>query len=359
VSDVTETIVRRTVELAEVPAPTGSEEERSAIVRSWWDLDGLAEVRVDGAGNVWGRARDGEGPIVILCAHLDTVFDADVPHTVRVDGDLLIGPSVGDDSVAVAALSAAGMALQDGPHPVWVLATVGEEGLGNLRGVIAALDGPPASVAAFVAVEGNYLGRVSTIGVGSVRRRIRVTGPGGHAWEDAEVPSALHHLARVVTSITSSPRRPGTSVNVGRIGGGEGINLRAAEAWFDLDLRADDPDALAALVRAVDEIARQAEPPLVVMQELLGERPAGRIERDHPLVRAAEQALDEAAIPVSTPPTSTDANAAHARGIPAIAVGVTKGSGEHTPHEWIETGPIETGVQTLARTIERFGELST
>ena len=141
-SDVTETIVHRTVELAEVPAPTGSEEERSAIVRSWWDLDGLAEVRVDGAGNVWGRARDGEGPIVILCAHLDTVFGADVPHTVRVDGDLLIGPSVGDDSVAVAALSAAGMALQDGPHPVWLLATVGEEGLGNLRGVIAALDGP-------------------------------------------------------------------------------------------------------------------------------------------------------------------------------------------------------------------------
>ena len=81
------------------------------------ELDGLAEVRVDGAGNVWGRARDGDGPIVILCAHLDTVFGADVPHTVRVDGDLLIGPSVGDDSVAVAALSVAGMALQDGPSP--------------------------------------------------------------------------------------------------------------------------------------------------------------------------------------------------------------------------------------------------
>ena len=300
-SDVTETIVRRTIELAEVPAPTGSEEERSAMVRSWWELDGLAEVRVDGSGNVWGRARDGDGPIVILCAHLDTVFGADVPHTVRVDGDLLIGPSVGDDSVAVAALSPAGMALQDGPLPVWLLATVGEEGLGNLRGVIAALDGPPGSVAAFLAVEGNYLGRVSTIGVGSVRRRIRVTGPGGHAWEDAEVPSAVHHLARVVTSITSAPRRSGTSVNVGRIGGGEGINLRAAEAWFDLDLRADDPDELASLARAVDEIARQAEPPLVVEQELLGERPAGRIERDHPLVRAAEQALDEVAIPVSTP----------------------------------------------------------
>ena len=180
------------------------------------------------------------------------------------------------------------MALPGGRLPVWLLATVGEEGLGNLRGVIAALDDPPSSVAAFVAVEGNYLGRVSTVGVGSVRRRIRVIGPGGHAWEDADVPSAVHHLARRrrgdhVVALA----RSGTSVNIGRIGGGEGINIRAAEAWFDLDLRADDPDELAALARRRRRGPRRAEPTLVVEQELLGERPAGRIERDHPLVRAA------------------------------------------------------------------------
>lgn len=358
-SDVTETIVRRTIELAGVPAPTGSEQERSGIVRSWWERDGLDEVHVDDTGNVWGRARGGDGPVVILCAHLDTVFGFDVPHGVRVDGDVLIGPSVGDDSVAVAALSAAGMALSEGRLPVWLLASVGEEGLGNLRGVTAALDRPPGSVGAFVAVEGNYLGRVSTVGVGSVRRRIRVIGPGGHAWEDADLPNAVHHLARLVTSITSTPRRSGTSINVGRIGGGEGINVRAREAWFEIDLRADDPDELAALAHALDETLMHAEPQVAVKQEVLGERPAGSIGGDHPLVRAAQQALEEVAIPVVTPATSTDANAAHARGIPAIAVGVTKGSGEHTAEEWIETGPIGTGLQALVRTIERFEELTT
>jgi acetylornithine deacetylase/succinyl-diaminopimelate desuccinylase-like protein len=341
-----------------VPAPTGAEGERATLVRSWWEHDGLDDVHTDAAGNVWGRARGGDGQITILCAHLDTVFGAEVPHVVRVEGATLVGPSVGDDSVGVAALSSAGALLSERGGAVWLLATVGEEGLGNLSGAIAALDASPSPVAGFVAVEGNYLGRVSTVGVGSVRRRVRVSGPGGHAWEAAQTPSAVHRVAQLVGSIAAVPRLEGTSVNVGRIGGGEGINMRAREAWFELDLRADDPDALAALVREVDELAMHVDPPLRLQQEVLGDRPAGRVDREHALVRAAQDALGEVGIPSVAPPTSTDANAAHARGIPAIAVGVTRGSGEHTAEEWIETGPIEDGVRALARTVERFEELS-
>jgi len=357
VSDVIETVVRRTIEIAQVPAPTGAEAERAAVVRSWWQRDGLPEVHTDAVGNVWGQMRGGDGAVVILCAHLDTVFEAQVPHTVRIEGDMLVGPSVGDDSVGLASLSAAGMALSARGVPVWLLATVGEEGLGNLCGVSAALDAPPAPVAAFVAVEGNYLGRVSTVGVGSVRRRVRLLGPGGHAWEAAETPSAVHALGQLVASIEATPRRRGTTVNVGRIGGGEGINMRAREAWLELDVRADDPDALAAVVREVEDLLERIDPPLAVDQDVLGDRPAGHIDPDHPLVRAATQALTERGTSSTSPPTSTDANAAHARGIPAIAVGVTRGSGEHTAEEWIETAPIEDGVRALARTIERFEEL--
>jgi tripeptide aminopeptidase len=356
-SDVNETVVRRTIEIAQVPAPTGDEAERAAVVRSWWERDGLREVHVDAVGNVWGEVRGGDGAVVILCAHLDTVFGAQVPHTVRVEGDTLVGPSVGDDSVGLAALSAAGMALSARGVPVWLLATVGEEGLGNLCGVSAALDAPPSAVAAFVAVEGNYLGRVSTVGVGSIRRRVRMLGPGGHAWEAAEAPSAVHALGRLVASIGAIPRRRGTSVNVGRIGGGEGINMRAREAWLELDLRADDPDALAALAREVEDLIEGVDPHLEVNQDMLGDRPAGHVDPEHPLVRAATDALTEVGTPSTSPATSTDANAAHARCIPAIAVGVTRGSGEHTAHEWIETAPIEDGVRALARTIERFEEL--
>jgi tripeptide aminopeptidase len=351
-------VVARTIDLARVPAPTGHEAARAALVRSWWEHDGVADVRTDEAGNLWGNVRAGEGPIVILCAHLDTVFDGDVAHRPELRDDRLVGPSVGDDAVAVAALSAAGQSLGSGSSPVWLLASVGEEGLGNLRGAHAALESPPAPVAAFVAVEGNYLGRVSTVGVGSVRRRVRVHGTGGHAWEAADAPSAVHAVADIVSAIAGIPRRQGTSVNVGRIGGGEGINVRARDAWFEVDIRADEPDALRMLSKDIEEMAATVRPPLSVEHEVLGDRPAGRIDDGHPLVRAAIDALTEAGIAVSTPPTSTDANAGHGRGIPAIAVGITRGSGEHTIGEWIEIDPIDEGIRALARTVGRFEELS-
>lgn len=357
-SDLADAVVSRTIEIAGVPAPTGAEEARAAVVRTWWDADGLAEVQIDATGNVWGQVRGGDGPIVLLCAHLDTVFDADVPHTVCVEADRLVGPSVGDDSVGLASLAAAGASLGSRGVPVWLLATVGEEGLGNLRGVNAALDAPPAPIAALIAVEGNYLGRVSTIGVGSVRRRVVVRGPGGHAWEAADSPSAIHALALGVGSIASISRQPGTSVNVGRIGGGEGINMRASEAWCELDLRADDAGLLASLTQEVEERLQQIDPDLTLDHASLGDRPAGRVDPGHPLVRAADEALGEVGMSPISPATSTDANAAHARGVPAIAVGVTKGSGEHTQAEWIETAPIDDGVRALARTVERFEELT-
>ena len=353
-----DSVVRRTIELAETPAPTGAEGARAGLVRSWWEADGLDAVHLDETGNVWACARAGAGPAVVLCAHLDTVFGADVPHTTRLDGSTLHGPSVGDDAVGVAALASAAALLDPDGVPVWLLATVGEEGLGNLRGVSAALDAPPVPIAAFVAVEGNYLGRVSAVGVGSIRRRVHITGPGGHAWEAADAPSAVHAVADLVSAIGAIARDPGTSVNAGRIGGGEGINVRAREAWVELDLRADGPEALAALANAVDAIVAEVPEPLRVTQESLGDRPAGRLEAGHPLVRAATDGLREAGIGIVSPATSTDANAAHARGIPAVAIGVTTGSGEHTAQEWIDTAPIADGVRALARTVTRFEELS-
>jgi acetylornithine deacetylase/succinyl-diaminopimelate desuccinylase-like protein len=357
-SDLVETVVERTMRLASIPAPTGEEAARADLVRSWWGDDGVTDVRADEVGNLWGKVRGGDGPIVVLAAHLDTVFGRDVPHVVERRDGMLCGPSVGDDSVAVASMSLAGRSVGDGPQPVWLLATVGEEGLGNLRGAHAALDAPPGPVAAFLAVEGNYLGRVSTTAVGSVRRRIHVRGPGGHAWESSETPSAVHAVATIAASIAAIAPRAGTSVNVGRIGGGEGINVRARSAWLEVDLRADDQETLRNLAAEVAAFAADVEPPLVVEEEVLGDRPSGRIDDGHPLVRAARDALAEVDVAVSSPPTSTDANAAHARGIPAIAVGITHGAGEHTAGEWIEIDPIERGVRALARTVERFGEMS-
>ena len=176
------------------------------MVRDWWSADGLDAVTVDAAGNVRARLRAGdpERPAVLLCAHLDTVFGPEITHAVVRHGGRLTGPGVGDNTVAVCALGALDALLPgDLRHPVWIVATTGEEGLGNLAGVRALLDDPPGPVRALIALEGNYLGRVNVTGVGSTRWRVTVTGPGGHAWEEAGQPSAVHEAARLITALAS------------------------------------------------------------------------------------------------------------------------------------------------------------
>jgi tripeptide aminopeptidase len=354
-------VVARTAEIAAVPAPTGEEAARAALVAEWWRRDGWGDVRADASGNVWAQARGGAGGAIVLAAHLDTVFPADLPHVVLERDGRLVGPSVGDDSVALAALSEVGALLAGtSGRPVWLLATTGEEGLGNLRGAIGALEGFEAPMDAFVAVEGNYLGRVSATGVGSLRWRVRVAGPGGHAWEASDAPSAIHVAAGMIEGLARLKAGSGRSaVNVGRVGGGEAINARARECWFDLDIRADDPASLSAL-EAQARIVIQTTGPADIRAaiEELGRRPAGALGTGHPLIRAALAALADAGIVPTLVATSTDANAAHDRGIPAVALGITTGSGEHTPQEWIDIAPIADGLTVLASTLTMFEEVA-
>ena len=352
-------VVQRTREMAVIPAPTGAEQRRAEVVSDWWRADGLSP-RVDSVGNVWAMAAPGDGPAILLCAHLDTVFGPDVRHEVKVADGLMTGPGVGDDTVAVAALSAVGSLLAGGAGPLWLVATVGEEGAGNLAGIRHALASLPQPVSAVIAVEGNYLGRVVNVSVGSVRWRLAFSGPGGHAWEQSTAPSAVHAAAAAadrISALTVSGAR--CSANIGSIGGGEAINARARFAWFEVDLRADAPDALGVLEsRARDALAVTTPAGITAQITDIGRRPAGRTAPSHPLVRAAVSAAERAGLPAELGAASTDANAAHAACLPAVALGVTRGAGEHTPQEWIETGPIAPGLETLADTIRLFREAS-
>ncbi len=354
--DLAEAVIRRTIALAAIPAPTGAEKARADLVLRWWAEDGWMP-RTDTAGNVWAQVADGPGPGVLICAHLDTVFPEDLPHVVVAKPGRLCGPSVGDDSVGVAALSAVAtlLAAPSNTGPVWLVATVGEEGTGNLAGIRHALAHPPAPVSAVIAVEGNYLGRVVITGVGSVRWRVRYAGPGGHAWERAEAPSAVHaaaggaaRLAALVGRATAGAR---CTVNVGLIGGGEAINARARDAWFDVDLRGDGSKALQRLEKRARGIVSVVPPGISVEVEELGRRPAGSVAPASPIARAAVTALRRAGLPAEFSAASTDANAALDLGIPAVALGVTRGQGEHTPAEWIETDPVPAGLMALADTI--------
>lgn len=351
-------VVDRTVALCRIPAPPLDEAERADVVSRWWTGDGLREVSIDLVGNVWARIRDGQGPGIVVAAHLDTVFGREIAHGVTHRDGRLVGPGVGDDTVAVAALSTLDRLLPAGvSSPVWIVATVGEEGLGNLKGVTGALELAGSDVGALIALEGNYLGRVNVIGVGSHRLRIVLTGDGGHAWEDAANPSAVHAAAAMIVAFDAMARPEGrTSLNVGTITGGESINARAQHAELVLDLRAEDQSSLDAMVAAAEEIidTTASNHGVKVDVEVIGRRPAGSIDAEHRLVRAARKALTGVGWESRLTSASTDANAAYARGIPAVTLGITTGDLTHTENEWIDLDPIGHGLLALAETITHY-----
>jgi tripeptide aminopeptidase len=354
-------VIERAVEVTEVPGPTGYEGDRAELVARWWVEDGWKDVCVDAVGNVWATAppattvASGADPAVLVAAHLDTVFAAGTPLEVRREGSRLIGPGIGDDGIGLAALSTVAMmaAAHPVPSPLYLVATVGEEGLGNLRGAREAIASPPGPLGAFIAVEGNYLGRVVTTGIGSIRWRVELSCPGGHAWERAGGPSAVHIAAQLVSELVRLPVQPGeSSLNVGTLHGGEAINALGRNAIFELDVRAADPRSLAVLEASVQQVLSSPLPRGVRLDAtVIGKRSAGRTASDHPLVRAAVAALEAATVHWREGGGSTDANAAQEAGLPAVALGVTVGAAEHTTEEWIETGPVASGLAALAGTI--------
>jgi acetylornithine deacetylase/succinyl-diaminopimelate desuccinylase-like protein len=354
-------VIERTIALSEVPAPPLEEHERARIVRDWWLADRLRDIHTDNAGNIRAQLRPGDHalPAVLICAHLDTVFGPGIKHGVVRTGGRLTGPGVGDNTVAVCSLSALNPLLPSTlRHPVWIVATVGEEGLGNLAGIRALLNDPPGPVRAVIALEGNYLGRVNLVGVGSTRWQVTITGPGGHAWENPERPSAVHEAARLITGLTELARlsAPKATVNIGRIEGGESVNSRAERARFLVDLRSADHVALQQLRDGASAILHDVTEPIEVTIQPIGERPAGALDPEHPLAAVAVAVLHESGIPPRLTAASTDANAAYPFGIPALTLGITTGDSTHTAAEWIDVDPVADGLTVLATTIARLDE---
>jgi acetylornithine deacetylase/succinyl-diaminopimelate desuccinylase-like protein len=301
-----------------------------------------AEAAIDATGNVVARFGPPDGPAAVVAAHLDTVFGPEVDVTPARDGDVLRGPGIGDDSLAVAALvhTARRLAARAPAHPVVLAATVGEEGLGDLRGARAVLDAVACD--AFVALEGHGIESIQTAGIASARLVAVASGPGGHSWGDRGRPSAVHALVRGLHDALDAAGDG--HVNVGVIRGGTSINTIAPAAEAEIDLRdADD----AALDRRVGAVERALLGHGLEVRHV-GRRPGGRTPDDHPLIAAARAARRAGALPAAEEnASSTDANAALGRGIPAICVSLTKGAGAHTLDEHIELAPLAGGVAAL------------
>jgi tripeptide aminopeptidase len=345
---VTSALVDDLVAFASIPGPTFAEQARLQ-----WLEERLAgargSVRTDGAGSLIWRLGDGR-PRVLLLAHVDTVFPAETPLRFTERDGVFIGPGIGDNAAAVVTVAdvVARIALPD-DAPLAVAFTVGEEGLGNLRGAHEACERLRPESA--IAVEGHGLDHVLVDAVGSVRMRVSVTGPGGHSWEDHGTPSAVHALLRLGAEVIEAGDSE-TPVNVGVVSGGQSVNTIAAEAEFVVEMRALDEEALNGFAREVD--ALRVDPPLAVRVEEVGRRPAGRLDRAAPLLAVVREIRERMGLDDALGAGSTDANAALSRGIPAVTLGVARGALMHTIDEWIDVSSLEVGADQLERVLVRL-----
>ncbi len=364
-NDRTERLLNLAIQIQQIPAPTFAEKARAEFVRELMVKERLLDVSMDTVDNVYGRLPgDGTGKPLIVSAHLDTVFPLETSLATTRKEDRVYGPGIGDNSLGVAALFGLLWALRQSvyktPGDIWLVGNVGEEGLGNLRGMQALVDRFGADVLAYLVIEGTALAHVYHRAIAVQRYRVAVRTAGGHSWSDYGQPSAIHELARIVTQMTSLPlpASPRTSLNVGLISGGTGVNVLAPEATLELDVRSEDPQALDGLVRRVEEIVQAANREGVQSQMgMIGQRPAGQIAQDHPLVRLAEQCLSERGLRASFTSGSTDANIPLSRGYPALVLGITTGGSAHTVQEYIDISPIEQGIQQLVEFVQRVFRL--
>ena len=324
------------VRICEVEAPPFKEAKRAEMYARMFREAGLQNVRIDKEGNVLGdRPGTQPRPRLVFSAHLDTVFPEGTDVKVKREGTMLRGPGIGDDcrglAVLLAVIRAMNQAKIQTPGTITFVGTVGEEGLGDLRGVKYLFnDGMKGQIDRFVSIDGTGLG-ITHIAVGSLRYRVTFKGPGGHSYGAFGLSNPLHALGRAVDKISQFevPSDPKTTFNVGRVGGGTSVNSIPFEAWFEMDMRSASASALQAIDarfhRAVDESvkeedARWKKSVLSVDKALVGNRPAGQTPASSPIVQAAVSVTRALGFPVTLDEGSTDANIPINLGIPAITV---------------------------------------
>jgi tripeptide aminopeptidase len=350
------------VRLCEVEAPPFKEAKRAQLYAQMFRDAGLQNVRIDKEGNVLGERRGSQPrPHVVFAAHLDTVFPEGTNVTVKREGNVLRGPGIGDDCRGLAVLLAVARIITKAniqtPGTITFVGDVGEEGLGDLRGVKYLFqEGMKGQIDRFVSIDGTGLG-LTHIAVGSLRYRVTFKGPGGHSYGAFGMVNPIQALGRAMARIADFQvaKEPKTTFNVGRIGGGTSVNAIPYEAWMEVDMRSADPASLqsvdATFHKAVDdavtdENARWGSRQLTVEKTLVGSRPAGRTQADAPIVVAAISVTKALNIPVSLDEGSTDSNIPMNLGIAAITIdGGGRGRGAHALDESFDSTDSWMGTQ--------------
>ena len=360
------------IEITEIPAPPFQEQARAEHYLTMLRRAGLTDLTIDEVGNVIGKRAGSSGKRTVgLSAHLDTVFPAETNVTVRQEGDRLYAPGIGDNSrglvTILAVLKALEYAAIQTNDDVWFIGNVGEEGLGDLRGVKHLFREGAVPIDSLIAIDGGMSSRIVFGGVGSHRYRVTFLGPGGHSWGAFGLANPHHALGRAIAifdenapRVTSSGEK--TSYNIGRIGGGTSINSIPFESWAEIDLRSGDQVKLDEIDAVLQASVRQAlveenkgrsnGPKLTVEVTRVGTRPAAAGNRETPLVQRSMAATRAFNVEPELRISSTDANLPISKGIPAVTMSRGgKGGNAHSPDEYWINDDGHVGIQITLLTL--------
>jgi len=356
--------------ITEIPAPPFQEAQRASAVKELLAETGLP-AQIDMTGNVTGELRGvNEKEIVVIAAHLDTVFPPGTDVKVHRDGSRMTAPGISDNGSGLAALLALARAVQFAhlkpQRTVLFVGDVGEEGEGNLRGMRALVDIYRGKLKAVIVLDGSGTDHVTTRALASRRLEALITGPGGHSWSDFGMPNPINALVRgsvrfINTKVPASPR---TTFNIGQIEGGTSVNSVPHEARLKVDIRSESEDELTRLESALrecisagardemDSARARSKGKLEWKVELLGSRPGGELAADSPLLAALRAADEVVGNQSRIERSSTDANIPLSQGIDAISIGAGgSGGGAHSLQEWYDSAGREAGLKRALLTL--------
>jgi len=357
------------VKLTEIPAPSFQEAKRAEAVRDILAAEGLA-IHTDKIGNVIGELPGSDEEVVVLAAHLDTVFPAGTEIKVRREGGRLVAPGISDNGTGLAGLLAVARAIQTAKikprRTILFAANVGEEGEGNLRGMRALIDAYRTKLRAVIVLDGSGTDHVTTKALASRRLEVLITGPGGHSWSDFGMPNPINALVRASVRFinTKVPAAPRTTFNLGQIEGGTSVNSIPYEAKLKVDLRSENEDEIARLESSLrDCVAAGVKDEMDNARERnrgklewkinqIGSRPGGELPPDSPLLAALRSADEYVGNQSRVERSSTDANIPLSLGIEAIALGAGgSGGGAHSLQEWYEPAGRDMGLKRVLLTL--------
>jgi tripeptide aminopeptidase len=351
-----EWVLEQGLAIQKIPAPTFHEQQRAVYIEEQFRALGLRDVETDAMLNVYGRlpGLQPDTPAVMVVAHTDTVFGYETQLQIRREEKNIYGPGLGDNSMGVAGILGLAHAIRCEnltPHSdLWIVATSREEGLGDLGGMKAAFARLKSKIGAVINIEGLAFGHIYHAGIAVKRLKIDAKTEGGHSWLHFGRANAIHAIVQLGTQITAIdlPSTPRTTYNIGLISGGQSINSIASSASLWLDMRSEQRDALEALEREVrSRIHMINDEDITFMVEIVGDRPAGYLPPDHPLVQGAIAALGQVGVQAALETGSTDGNVSLAAGVPTVTIGITRGGNAHRLDEYIEIEPISAGLRQL------------